>query len=438
MRTGSSAALSGELLTTVAESASRPTVALSESGALAEVGEADATLEAQRLRIERMLDIHRRFAQSVLAGGGPADIAAAAHDILGCTVVVVDTDDQPIVAVPPGATTATVSPDVVTGLRSGAGIRHPIRAGGHVYGAIVALTEGKCLDDDGRMALERAAMAVAMRLAHATAVAEAEERFAALSLEELISGHTTSTAEIVERAATFGWDLHRPRAVLLASIDPPTSGDALHGPLATIAAAARATLGPDAIVWTRTATIAALLAPNTDESSERRRLAEGLRRELDEEVRSVTVSIGVGRRVDVAANLSRSFAEASRAVDVGRWAKGRHVTEVFDELGLQRLLASTPTEELGEFVRHAIGPLVDYEREHQAGLIETLAIWLETRNMAEAARRIHVHYNTLKNRLERVEAILGPVLADAARSLECEVAIYIAQHYDGPWGKSPC
>jgi purine catabolism regulator len=44
-----------------------------------------------------------------------------------------------------------------------------------------------------------------------------------------------------------------------------------------------------------------------------------------------------------------------------------------------------------------------------------------------------VHYNTLKNRLERVEAIVGPVLADAARALECEVAIHVARHYDVPW-----
>jgi purine catabolism regulator len=57
--------------------------------------------------------------------------------------------------------------------------------------------------------------------------------------------------------------------------------------------------------------------------------------------------------------------------------------------------------------------------------------------MAEAARRTHVHYNTFKNRLERIEEILGPVVTDAARSLECEVAIYVARHYDGPWTPDP-
>ena len=263
-------------------------------------------------------------------------------------------------------------------------------------------------------------------------MAEAQERFAAISLEELIAGHVGHVADIAERANSFGWDLGCPRAVLLASVDPPTD-DRLATALGTIAAAARATLGRDAIVWTRSATIAALIAPDTDEPAERRRIAERLRSELDRRLRSVTVSIGVGRRVDTPTLLTRSFIEASRAVDVGRWAKGRHVTEVFDQLGLERLLASTPTDDLAEFVEHAIGALVAHDRANHSDLVETLDVWLATRNMAEAARRTHVHYNTFKNRLERIESILGPVLTDAARTLECEVAIYVARHYDGPW-----
>jgi purine catabolism regulator len=285
--------------------------------------------------------------------------------------------------------------------------------------------------------LERAPVALAARLAQVSAVAEAQGRFAALTLEQLLAGHVSYADDVTERAISFGWDLNRPRAVLLASIDPPVDSSLLPGALATIAAAARATLGHDAIVWTRSATIAALLAPDTDQPAERRRIAESLRHELDERLRSATVSIGVGRCVDGAASLPRSFVEASRAVDVGRWAKGRHVTEVYDELGLERLLASTPADDLAEFVEHSIGPLVAHDRANQTDLVETLGVWLETRNMAEAARRIHVHYNTFKNRLERIEVILGPVVTDAARTLECQVAVYVARHSDGPWTAIP-
>jgi purine catabolism regulator len=412
-----------------------PIVAVPAGTALADVTSAvlDALLAAPRQRLERMLDIHQRFSRIVLAGGGPAEVAAALHEVLRCTVAVVDRDGEALVVVPSDAADAT---DVSVAAGPGR-VSHPIRAGDEDYGAIVALCPPDALRDDATMAIERAAMAVAMRRAQATAVAEAQERFAAITLEELISGHASGAVEIAERAASFGWDLSRPRAVLLASIDPPTPPEVTAAALATIAAAARATLGREAIVWRRSTTIAALVAPATDEPAERRGIAEALRRELDQRLRTVTVSIGVGRSVAAPADLTTSFVEASRAVDVGRWAKGRHVTEVFDELGLERLLASLPQEELAEFVRHTIGPLHDHDRAHGGDLVDTLAVWLETRNMAEAARRMHVHYNTLKNRLERIESILGPVLSDAARALECEVAIHVARHYDVPWSDPP-
>ncbi|HEU5083697.1 MAG TPA: helix-turn-helix domain-containing protein [Acidimicrobiales bacterium] len=260
-----------------------------------------------------------------------------------------------------------------------------------------------------------------------------EDRFASITLEELISSDPHRTQEAIERASNLGWDLHRPRAVLLASIDPPVDPDVARRVLGTIAAAARATLGEDAIVWMRATSIAALIAADDGTAAKRRGLADALREELDERVRNVTLSIGVGRCVDDPTELATSFVDANRAVDVGRWAKGRHVTELYDELGLERLFASVPQQDLHDFVLNAIGPLLDHDRGHRTDLVETLSTWLETRNMAEAARQLFVHYNTFKNRLERIEAILGPVLADPGRLLECEVAIYVSRHYDGPW-----
>ncbi|HQZ33048.1 MAG TPA: helix-turn-helix domain-containing protein [Ilumatobacteraceae bacterium] len=384
----------------------------------------DALLATQRRRLDRFLEIHQRFTSIMLSGGGAAEIAMTLHALVEYPIVILDDAGRPIAAVPSDADLAAVTTS---------GVRQNISAGDHHYGEIVVLSGAVPIEDDRMLALERASIAIAVRLAHASAVAAEQERFAATTLEELIAGHAGGWTDVSERATSFGWDLSRPRAVLLASIDPPTDHSTLPVALATIAAAARATLGRDAIVWTRSSTIAALVAPASDSSSERRQLAESLRRELDDRLRAVTVSIGVGRRVDDPVLLPRSFLEASRAVDVGRWAKGRHVTEVFDELGLQRLLAFTPTDDLADFVDHSIGPLVEHDRVHGTDLVEMLSVWLETRNMAQAARHVHVHYNTFKNRLDRIESILGPVLTDAARTLECEVAIYVSRHYDGPW-----
>lgn len=260
-----------------------------------------------------------------------------------------------------------------------------------------------------------------------------EERFASITLEELISTDPPRVLEALERAASSGWDLHRPRAVLLASIDPPVEADVATRTLGTLSAAARATLGDDSIVWARATSVAVLLADDPSDPGHRRRLAEALRIELDDRVRNVNVSIGVGRCVSDPRELATSFVDAMRAVDVGRWAKGRHVTELYDELGLERLFASVPERDLHDFVLHAIGALLDHDRRHRTELVESLSTWLRTRNVAEAARQMFVHYNTFKNRLERIESVLGPLLDDPGRLLECEVAIHVARHYDGPW-----
>ncbi len=413
-------------LVAAADRAGIPVIVIDGTATLTEVTTIvlDALLSAQGHRLERFLEIHQRFTPVVLSGGGTAEIASTLHSVLRCPIVVLDSGGNPIASVPGGADPASVQ---------ASDVRQPILAGEHRYGEIVVLNNGGRIADDHLLALERASTAIAVRLAHSSAVGAEYERFAATTLEELIAGHGIDATSAAERAISLGWDLSRPRAVLLASIDPPTDRAVVPSALATIAAAARATLGPDAIVWTRSTTIAALVAPATAAPGERRRIAEALRRELDLRLRAVMVSIGVGRRVNDASGLPNSYIEASRAVDVGRWAKGRHVTEVYDELGLERLLASTPTDDLAEFVEQAIGGLVDHDRVHRSDLVATLAVWLETRNMAEASRRVHVHYNTFKNRLDRIEKIVGPFADDPVLALECEIAIYISRHYDGPW-----
>lgn len=416
-------------LLAAADRAGFPVITFPRSLELADVTSTvlDALLVAQRQRLDRFLEIHQRFTPVILTGGGPAEIATMLHELTSCSIAVLDRQGRTIAASPPDADIAgAVASDV----------RQPILAGDHHYGEIVVLNGGAPVEHDLMLALERASTAIAVRLAHSSAVAAEQERFAATTLEELIAGHAGEAIDVAERAVSFGWDLSRPRAVLLASIDPPADLMRLPTALSTIAAAARATLGRDAIVWTRSTTIAALVAPKSVHSADRRRIAESLREELDLRLRAVTVSIGVGRRVDDPSGFPRSYVEASRAVEVGRWAKGRHVTEIFDDLGLERLLASTPTDDLSEFVEQALGALVEHDRDHRTDLVDTLGVWLETRNMAEAARRVHVHYNTFKNRLDRIESIIGPVVADPARALECEVAIYISRHYDGPWSPS--
>ena len=99
---------------------------------------------------------------------------------------------------------------------------------------------------------------------------------------------------------------------------------------------------------------------------------------------------------------------------VGRWAHGPGRLTTFDELGLDRLLIAVPAAEAAAFCEATLGALERADdRSHGTSLVATLDTFLATRNASLAARQLYLHYNTLKNRLDRIEELIGPFLDDS-------------------------
>jgi purine catabolism regulator len=298
----------------------------------------------------------------------------------------------------------------------------PILADGEPYGAIVALAPLEALSPDDFEALRFAATVAALRQVQARALVEDDRRFQAVFLEELVSGHLTDRSVLSERAAAFGWDLSLPRAVLLAQAESRSSGDA--DQVRSLADAARAALGSTAIVWERSAQAAALIAPRHASPEAFEEAAASLHREAGRRLPAESISIGIGRLRADPLLLRESHAEARRALEVGRWRSPGEVV-VFERMGLDRLLASCSDLELSAFRDTMIAPLVAYDQKRRSNLIDTLEAYVATRNAAEAARRLYVHYNTVRSRLARIEELIGPFLADTERLTELAVALHI-------------
>ncbi len=401
-------------------------------------------LDIQSVRLQRAAEIHDRFTRIVLGGGGLRPIAEALAESIAMPVAIVDGQGavlahssafDPAVAETLAGSLVELRPgSELAGVQLADGrdaIVQSIVVGADRHGTIVALGRAGDLGDDELEALDYAATIAALRLVQARAVAEADHRFQAVCLEELVTGHVTDREALMERSAAFGWDLATPRAVLVAEfqeLDGRPFGQ-LAGSSDELVArhrlheAARLSLGQRAIIWERTAGIAALV-PATGRGREAARraglelAAEGARR-----LPGSVVDIGIGRPTGDPLRLDESYREARGAVAVAGWSRGHGKVSLFEELDLDRLLFNTPEAERAIFIGTTIGPLVAYDVRHRTNLVETLDVYLATRKVAVAARRMYVHTNTLANRLERVADLLGPFVDDPDRCLTLGLAL---------------
>ena len=120
--------------------------------------------------------------------------------------------------------------------------------------------------------------------------------------------------------------------------------------------------------------------------------------------------------------IRRTFLEASDALRLRQLAMGRGV--LIGDAALAIVL-SRDEERARWFVEHELRDLATDSPE-MADMRNTLRTFFDTRmRVAPAAERLFLHRNTLINRLERIQAVLGHGVAE--RSAETQAALVLAE-----------
>lgn len=354
---------------------------------------------AELALITQVLELDERLMDAVMVTPDVGRILAIGQSVLGAHLWLRDPDGAVL-----GATTPDPAPSVAPASAA-------VTAAGEQLGTVVA---GGTLDAPATALLDRIAVHVALALLFARAEEDADLRLQSEVLDDLLE-RTDVPRERLERRLQR-WGLQPGEPLWSIVIEAPESDR-------------RRRLQAVRGLNTRSVMMAAhhdhlcLVTADPDWERSLRPLfaARGWR-----------LRAGLGGPVDDVRQLGDAHRRAELALG-SLITLGRDGVLDGAELGLLgALLDLAHRGGLPQSLTAAVDPLREYDRARDTDLTRTAYVYLESDgNVARVAELLHLHRNTVRQRLERIAALLGPGWDASPRRLETHLALRVLQAQTG-------
>lgn len=153
-------------------------------------------------------------------------------------------------------------------------------------------------------------------------------------------------------------------------------------------------------------------------------IADGLREYLP-----LQLKFGVSNQMLEVETLPFAFIQASRALSVAIEDAEGDAIQFYHSEGAKELFQFVPPEHARHFCLHILKELAYPEGEYNQELRRTLEMFLNCQSdIGATAKRLHIHRNTVKYRMERVEHMLETPLDAPDNSLNLRLAILLSKY----------
>jgi sugar diacid utilization regulator len=381
--------------------------------------------------MERASGVHSDLTALVLRGGDTTAVAGALGKALRCRVIVLDADLNPS-ASPAGGESGCDGDDgsrrneirraVDESRRSGRCV--PLGKPGHdVVVAVVAGQTflGALVLEPGTVEFgpvelrtaERAAQITALLSLKQDALIEAEQRVRGDLLADLLSDDPQRRAGVAQRAQARGIRTAELRTLVVVSLPAEHRRPAAR-------AAGRAAGG--GLIGEHADWVVALTS-ETDPAAAATQIHTAVRRAIDRPTLAVAAALGDVPR-DVHAQLEAATA-CARVLPVLGITDSAATTDEY--LPYTALFGPGETR-VTTFVHNLLGPILEWDAIRGGNLLTTLGAYLDNRlSPVAAGRALHLHKNTVLQRLERISELLGDDWQEPDRLFRINVAVRVAR-----------
>lgn len=308
------------------------------------------------------------------------------------------------------------------------------------YGHISISESNHSLGELDLMAVEQAAMIVALQLSMEHAISEREERLAENLLHDVLFSRDQPESTIHQRLSFLGHALATRYAVMVIDADDFSTiiaqqrwdESAVQSIKDSLKRQTRVSLGSKGKSTLVASTGDALVVLYPLDEYDTLEMIRGCGRRLQKQMSDVSphlsFSIGIGRICERIGSAVLSYQDAQSASSAGRVVRGKGSITLYDELGIYGLLAKCgDVTLLHGYVEKSLGQLIEHDARRRASLVKTLRAYLNNRgNLKQTASDLYVHLNTVKYRLRKISELTGADLNNADDVLNLHVGLKIA------------
>jgi sugar diacid utilization regulator len=384
----------------------------------------------------QMRAFQARLLGLMLAREGAPSLAQVLADTVRAPVALLDWSGQPVaraahesrhVAIPNSETLErhrTERPPQYADPREP--IVRPLELGDQVEGYLVVERSSRA-QPIREMAVDQAVTTFALQLAMISNAEEVEHRMLGTLVDELLDSDAVDLESLARRAERLGYSLDALTCAI--AVEPLAKPElfAQRSAFTYLRRTVRSVLeeaGCGAVVAPRGDTLLALITDPT--SAGHREIGHQLVERAQIQT-GLSVAAGISRTITDPSKLAQAVREAQQALEAARTVTELAPVALAGELDLHSLLLSAPrSEELKRAAVRLLSPLVE-GRGRSSDLLTTLETYLDAVGHLEStAQRLGIHINTLRNRLRRIESLLGLELRDARARVDLQLALELA------------
>jgi sugar diacid utilization regulator len=304
----------------------------------------------------------------------------------------------------------------------------PVAAAGAVEAFLVCFRAFTEWTEDEQDAIRHELAFLGLELSRVLMSREFNERLAD-ELLELVAEGEARTMELAARLRSFMIDPDRPLVAIVLSVRD-TEDTGITRRAARAAGGMLSRRGIAGVVAVD-GSVAIVIASSVDDTP----LAADLAQTLCGEGVPVNAAVGSPSQTGVR-GLRRSVAEARLAADYAHLRGGAGGVTTYADAGSYRvLLAAQGADSRAAFARAVLGPVLDQDRERGSDLIPTLDAFLQDGgHWQRVAEQLHLHVNTLRYRIGRVEQLTGRSMSSFEERVNLFIALEALRNAGGALG----